>query len=94
MANFFFKKKNRSQASASPVPGLDEALDSSNEVIGQTPDTSMLGLTLSPITTTSQGDTSLGASFRSPQVILDSDEASSEGDPKDLHRDLLLEEHR
>ena len=100
MASFFFNKKGRSQES--PSPGLDEGqvLDSSNEVFGQTPDTSMLGagVTLSPITKTAvasnPGDTSLGASFRSPQVILDSDESSSEGDPKDLHRDLLEENHR
>ena len=103
MASYFFKKNGRSQASPSPVAGLDEGLvlDSSSEVFGQTPspDTSMLGVTLSPITKTpgganhGDGNTSLGASFRSPQVILDSDESSSEGDPKDLHRDLL-EDHR
>ena len=97
MATFFFKKKGRSQASPSPVSGLDEGLvlDSSSEVFGRTPspDTSMLGVTLSPITKT-PGNTNLGASFRSPQVILDSDESSSEGDPKDLHRDLLEEDHR
>ena len=34
-------------------------------------------------------DPSLAASFRSPKVILD-----SEGDPKDLHRDLLYEDRR
>ena len=90
MASFFFHKKGRSQDTPSPVPGLNQGLDSSNEVFGQTPDTSM---TLSPIKRT-QGDTSLGASFRSPQVILDSDDSSSEGDPKDLHRDLLEEDHR
>ena len=89
MASFFFHKKGRSQNSPSPVPGLNEGLDSSNEVYGQTPDTSM---TLSPIKRT-EADTSLGASFRSPQVILDSDD-SSEGDPKDLHRDLLEEDRR
>ena len=102
MESFFFRKKGRSQVSPSPVAGLDEGLvlDSSSEVFGQTPspDTSMLGVTLSPITKTPVGtkhaNTSLGASFRSPQVILDSDESSSEGDPKDLHRDLLEENHR
>ena len=98
MSSFFFNKKGRSQES--PSPGLDEGqvLDSSNEVFGQTPDTSMLGVAFSPITKTTvasnPGDTSLEASFRSPQVILDSDESSSEGDPKDLHRDLLEEDHR
>ena len=97
MASFFFKKKSRSQASPSPVAGLDEGLvlDSSSEVFGQTPspDTSMLGVTLSPISKT-PARSSLGASFRSPQVILDSDASSSEGDPKDLHRDLVDEDHR
>ena len=94
-ASFFFhkNKKGRSQNSPSPVPDLDEGLDSSNEIFGQTPDTSTLGVTLSPIKRT-EVNTSLGASFRSPQVILDSDESSSQGDPKDLHRDLLEEDNR
>ena len=95
MASFFFHKKQKARPeSPSPVAGLEEGqvLDSSNEMFAPTPDTSMLGVTLSPITRTA-ADTSLGASFRSPQVILDSDESSSEGDPKDLHRDLLEEDH-
>ena len=50
-ASFFFQKnkKGRSQNSPSPVPDLDEGLDSSNEIFGETPDTSTLGVTLSPI---------------------------------------------
>ena len=93
-AKFFFKGKSRTHSpsllSEQEESLTEEALDSSNEMFGQTPDSSVLGGTLSPIKKHLPQDSRLEG-FRSPQVILDSD-SSSLSDPKDLHRDLVEED--
>ena len=97
-AKFFFKGKSRthspsllSEQDQDEISLTEEALDSSNEMFGQTPDSSsVLGGTISPIRKHLPEDSRLEG-FRSPQVILDSD-SSSLSDPKDLHRDLIDED--
>ena len=87
-AKYYFNRKlKKNNSTPSPGPeSCSEALDSSNEVFGQTPDSSVLGATDSPVRKDTRRKVE---SFRSPQVILDSDSSSSLDDPKDLHRDIV-----
>ena len=84
-ANFLFR---RSQRPETPKDSSSFSLDSTNEIIEDTPEQVSKVRTKKVSSTDGESSVNFSSDKSYRSQVLDSDESEEDGDPKDLHRDV------
>ena len=88
-ANLLFR---RSQRPETPKDSSSFNLDSTNEIIEDTPEQVSKARTKKVSSTDGESSVNFSSDKSYRSQVLDSDESEEDGDPKDLHRDLTDDE--